>query len=67
MYREMGLEPSAVSVAEGYDDLITGFVIDQKDQNLIKDIVSSFDGQIWILQADTWMKTVRIAFAWRAK
>jgi len=23
---------------------------------LIKDIVSSFDGQIWILQADTWMK-----------
>ncbi|MCK5793774.1 MAG: 2-phospho-L-lactate transferase [Anaerolineales bacterium] len=56
MYEEMGLQPSALSVAEGYDDLITGFILDQKDQALIKDIVSSFDGQIWILQADTWMK-----------
>jgi len=56
MYEEMGLHPSALSVAEGYDDLITGFILDQKDQALIKDIVSSFDGQIWILQADTWMK-----------
>ncbi len=56
MYREMGLQPSALSVAEGYDDLITGFVIDQKDKKLIKDIVSSFDGQIRILQADTWME-----------
>lgn len=56
MYREMGLQPSALSVAEGYSDLITGFIIDQKDQNLIKEIISSFDGHIWILQADTLMK-----------
>jgi len=56
MYREMGLQPSALSVAEGYGDLVTGFVIDQKDKKLIKDIVSSFDGHIWILQADTWME-----------
>lgn len=56
MYREMGLQPSSLAVAEGYADLITGFILDQKDQALVKDIVSSFDGQIWILQADTWMK-----------
>jgi LPPG:FO 2-phospho-L-lactate transferase len=55
MYREMGLQPSALAVAEGYGDLITGFILDQKDQSLIKDIVSGFDGRIWILQADTWM------------
>ena len=56
MYKEMGIEPSALSVAEGYNELITGFILDQKDQNLIREIVSSFDGHIWILQADTWMK-----------
>jgi LPPG:FO 2-phospho-L-lactate transferase len=56
MYQEMGIEPSALSVAEGYKDLITGFILDQKDQDLIREIVSSFDGHIWILQADTWMK-----------
>ena len=55
MYREMGLQPSSLAVAEGYGDLLTGFILDQKDQSLIKDIVSGFDGQIWILQADTWM------------
>ena len=55
MYREMGLQPSSLAVAEGYGDLITGFILDQKDQSLIKDIVSGFDGRIWILQADTWM------------
>ncbi len=56
MYHEMGIEPSALSVAEGYRDLITGFIIDQEDQDLIKELISSFDGNIWILQADTWMK-----------
>jgi len=56
MYREMGLKPSALSVAEGYGDLLTGFIIDQKDKKLIGEIVSGFDGHIWILQADTWME-----------
>ncbi len=56
MYREMGIQPSALAVAEGYSDLITGFILDQKDKPLIKDIISVFDGNIWILNADTWMK-----------
>ena len=56
MFREMGIEPSALAVAEGYSDLITGFILDQKDKPLIKDIISLFDGKIWILNADTWMK-----------
>ncbi len=56
MYKEMGIEPSALSVAEGYNDLITGFILDQKDKNLVREIVSCFDGHVWILQADTLMK-----------
>ena len=56
MYQEMGFEPSAQAVAEGYRELITGFIIDQEDKDLIGDLISSFDGKIWILQADTWMK-----------
>jgi LPPG:FO 2-phospho-L-lactate transferase len=56
MYREMGLQPSALSVAEGYRDVITGLIIDQRDQELINGIIDSFDGKIWILQAETWMK-----------
>jgi len=56
MYREMGIEPSAISVADGYGDLIKGFIIDQKDKDLVPELVSKFDGNIWILKADTWMK-----------
>lgn len=59
MYREMGIEPSAASVAEGYGDLIKGFIIDQKDQALVPDLVSQLDGNIWILKADTWMGDIR--------
>lgn len=32
MYRELGFEPSAQAVASHYDDLLTGFVFDEKDQ-----------------------------------
>jgi LPPG:FO 2-phospho-L-lactate transferase len=34
MYAELGIEPSAVSVAAHYRDLLTGFVIDQMDEPL---------------------------------
>ena len=32
MYRELGFDPSAKTVASHYDDLLTGFVIDEMDQ-----------------------------------
>ena len=32
MYAEMGIEPSALAVAEHYRDILTGFVLDQADQ-----------------------------------
>jgi LPPG:FO 2-phospho-L-lactate transferase len=36
MYKDLGITPSAQAVAEHYGDLLTGFVIDQIDQNLAK-------------------------------
>ena len=39
MYRELGIEPSAVAVANHYCDLATGFVLDQIDKQLKGDIM----------------------------
>ena len=33
----------------------SGFIIDQKDQALVPELMSKFDGNIWVLKADTWM------------
>jgi LPPG:FO 2-phospho-L-lactate transferase len=38
MYRELGIEPSALAVARHYCDLISGFVFDQVDKKLEGDI-----------------------------
>lgn len=57
MYQEMGVAPSATAVAEHYRGLLTGFIIDQRDQNLIQEIFSSYDGKLNILYSDTLMKT----------
>jgi len=38
MYRELGIEPSALAVAKHYENLITGFVLDEMDANLEADI-----------------------------
>ncbi len=40
MYRELGIEPSALAVANHYRGLATGFVLDQIDQRLEGDIMS---------------------------
>lgn len=40
MYRELGIEPSALAVANHYRGLATGFVLDQIDQQLEGDIMS---------------------------
>ena len=34
MYRELGIEPSALAVANHYRDLATGFVLDRMDEQL---------------------------------
>jgi LPPG:FO 2-phospho-L-lactate transferase len=36
--REMGLEPSAASVARRYDDLLDGYIVDHQDAELCEDI-----------------------------
>lgn len=38
MYRELGIEPSAFAVANHYQDLLTGFVIDETDAQLIESV-----------------------------
>ncbi|MCJ7718194.1 MAG: 2-phospho-L-lactate transferase [Anaerolineales bacterium] len=65
MYQEMGLTSSAVAIADHYRELLTGFIIDQQDQNLIQEIFSNFEGGLNILYSNTWMKTRqdRIRFA----
>jgi LPPG:FO 2-phospho-L-lactate transferase len=36
MYRELGIEPSALAVANHYCDILTGFVMDNIDAELAK-------------------------------
>ncbi len=38
MYAELGITPSAHAVAEHYGDLLAGFVLDEVDRNLTKDL-----------------------------
>ena len=40
MYRELGIEPSALAVARHYGALATGFVLDQVDRELEGEIRS---------------------------
>jgi LPPG:FO 2-phospho-L-lactate transferase len=40
MYRELGIEPSALAVARHYCDLVTGFVLDEIDKELEGEISS---------------------------
>lgn len=57
MYREMGIEPSAAAVAAHYEDLLDGFVIDDRDQDLRQEILSSRTGSLVLFTTDIWMKT----------
>jgi LPPG:FO 2-phospho-L-lactate transferase len=51
MYAELGIEPSALAVAEHYRNLLTGFVLDSKDGQLS----DKFEGKI--LVTDTLMNS----------
>ncbi len=54
MYRELGIEPSALAVARHYCDLASGFVLDQVDQQLETEIRSL---QMRALVTNTLMKS----------
>jgi len=47
MYGELGIEPSAFAVASHYRDLLTGFIFDQIDMQLIEN-VKSLDIQTYV-------------------
>ena len=57
MYHEMGIQPSAAEVAAHYGKVISGFVIDQEDKELISEIEQGGSGKIKAFCTDTWMKT----------
>jgi len=55
MYRDLGIRPSAIAVAEHYRDLWTGFVVDKIDEELVSDITSL---GMSVLVTDTIMNTI---------
>jgi LPPG:FO 2-phospho-L-lactate transferase len=42
MYRELGIEPSALAVARHYRNLVNGFVLDEIDQQLEGDVMGLY-------------------------
>jgi len=54
MYRQLGIEPSPVAVARHYDDLLTGLVIDRRDEAKAEQIEHS---GVRVLVTDTIMQT----------
>ncbi len=54
MYRELGIEPSALAVANHYRDLVTGFVIDTVDKSLQGEITGL---NMQVLVTNTLMKS----------
>jgi LPPG:FO 2-phospho-L-lactate transferase len=57
MYREMGIEPSAKAVADHYQDFLSGFVIDNDDQEIESLITQSGSKELRVYITDTWMNT----------
>jgi LPPG:FO 2-phospho-L-lactate transferase len=55
MYTEMGIQPSALAVAQHYAGLLSGLVIDRVDEALKIDI---YQLGIKVLVTDTWMRSV---------
>lgn len=56
MYREMGIEPSALAVARHYQGLLSGFVLDSRDRELEEPVRDLDPGGLDVLVTDTWMK-----------
>ena len=65
MYSELGLDPSAKAVAEHYGGLLTGFVMDQEDLDLVPEIEEKSQGSFKVFTTGTWMRNrgdrVRVA------
>jgi LPPG:FO 2-phospho-L-lactate transferase len=55
MFRELGIEPSPLAVAQHYQGIVTHFVLDQLDADQENAIQSL---GLHTLVADTWMKTI---------
>jgi LPPG:FO 2-phospho-L-lactate transferase len=57
MYRELGITPSARAVAEHYQGLLAGFVIDDQDQELIQEDLPGQDRSLSMYSTNIWMRT----------
>ena len=56
MYQEMGITPSAAAVAEHYQEILNGFVMDQTDEDQAANIRLADPG-VELLLTDSWMNT----------
>ena len=56
MYRELGINPSAAAVAEHYGDLLTGFIMDQEDLDLVPEVEELSKGSFKVFTTGTWMR-----------
>jgi LPPG:FO 2-phospho-L-lactate transferase len=56
MYREMNIDPTAAAVADHYQGLLDGFVIDISDQELQGKIVSENHEGLSVFCSNIWMK-----------
>jgi len=57
MYREMGIEPSAGAVLDHYGDLISLYIIDKADADLVEELSTGRDSFMPVYSLETWMKT----------
>ncbi len=56
MYAEMGISPSALAVAQQYQGITRGFVVDKVDSQLAS-AIARYD--MWVLSTNTLMKTAQ--------
>lgn len=56
MFSELGIEPSALSVAKHYQDILSGFIIDIQDRDLAQKII---DLGIDVHITNTYMKNIK--------
>ena len=57
MFKEIGIIPSAAAVAEHYQELLTGFIMDSADQDLEEHLSGSGPEELKVMTTNTWMNS----------
>jgi LPPG:FO 2-phospho-L-lactate transferase len=68
MYRELGIEPSALAVANHYSDILTGLVLDNVDRELVKRIeVNTFVTNTMMTSSEDRRRLAQDVLTWMGK